>query len=137
MINSHFGNKRTNNTTASKCVRQYSNIYRPPRAERPKFAVYLPSYGGVCPNEKAQQAMMKRSMYKNSTSVRLLSIEYKIINDMNCVSEYKAMNLNKANEVTRAALPSLMISSIQRISCTFEVNGLAADDSLLLKEIPV
>jgi hypothetical protein len=56
---------------------------------------------------------------------------------MNWVSEYSAINLKSVNVVTKAARPSRMMSKMQRMSCTLDVNGLAALDSLLLNDMPV
>lgn len=70
-------------------------------------------------------------------SVKLESILYKIITDMNWHKLYEAMYLNMPKLVTRAALPSFIIFNTHVISGFFDVKGLATDDSASDSDIPV
>ena len=51
--------------------------------------------------------MMKKSIYRNSLSVRFEPIQYRISTDPNCVRLYMQMYLKMPKDVVRAALPSL------------------------------
>lgn len=56
--------------------------------------------------------------------------------EKNSHREYKTMNLNIPNEVTKAALPSLMMRRTQEMLATVEVNGDATELSASDREIP-
>ena len=56
--------------------------------------------------------------------------------DMNCVSEYRAMNLKTLKEVVRAALPSMMTLGTQVMLGTLEVKGEATLASASDRDMP-
>lgn len=80
---------------------------------------------------------MKRSMYRYCISVRLESIEYKIMTDTNWQRLYAAMYLNIPKDVTKAARPSRITVGTQEMLATFDVKGEATDDSASDRDMPV
>lgn len=83
------------------------------------------SYACVFPKKEAKFRIKKISINKNSKSVKLESIEYKIITDKNSVREYATINLKIPNDVTKAARPCRMTLGIHVMSGILEVKGLA------------
>lgn len=78
-----------------------------------------------------------KSIYKNCQLLRSDALKYKMTTDQNWIIEYKAINLNTWNQVTREHLPSLKSLMIGEMSGILEVKGAAIEASASDNDRPI